>query len=207
MPHEIASIELVRRAQAGEPEALDRLFERYYPRVRAIVRTRLGQELRAALESQDLIQETFLAAVEGFDRFELHGEASLVNWLARLAETQIRDAARRGAAAKRDRRRERALEALRASWSSGRLAFAPAISVELPPALVADEEEQALVEAGVAELEAEGREVMLLRHWVGASWREIAAELGLATERAARVAHARALIDLGLRLRRQGLRE
>ena len=65
------SVFLVRQAQDGDLEALGRLFERYYDRVRKIVRARLGRNLRAAVDSVDVMQDTFVAAVQAFDRFEM----------------------------------------------------------------------------------------------------------------------------------------
>src|SRR6185436_18440399 len=95
------TLDLLRRAQQGERPALERLLERYYERVRRIVRLRLGPSLRRRLESGDILQETFLAAVRNFARFELRDEGSFINWLAVLAENQIRDAADHHGAQKR----------------------------------------------------------------------------------------------------------
>jgi DNA-directed RNA polymerase specialized sigma24 family protein len=77
--------------------------------------------------------------------------------------------------------------------------------VDRPPELAGRDEEPALVEAAIAVLGERPRALVLLRHYAGAPWREIAAELDFATERAARVAHATALIELGAALRRRGL--
>ncbi len=80
------SIELVRRAQGGELEALDRLFERYYQRVHAIVRIRLGDELRRNLESGDVLHEALIEAIRSFHQFDARDEASLIHWLAKIVE-------------------------------------------------------------------------------------------------------------------------
>src|SRR6188508_1792771 len=104
------SIELVRRAQRGDRDSLDRLFDRYYARVRGVVRVRLGERLREFLESGDIVQETFAQALASFDRFEVRDEARLLDWLARLAENRIRDAAKVRATQKRDPARVQALD-------------------------------------------------------------------------------------------------
>ena len=57
------SFELIRRAQNGEEPAYDRLFERYYERVHAIVRKRLGPALRGDVESLDIVQDAMVDAV------------------------------------------------------------------------------------------------------------------------------------------------
>ena len=72
-------LDLIRRAQAGEHEALELVFARYYAPVRAYVSRRLGPILRLEVESLDIMQETFLIAVEQFDRFLKAWIAARVN--------------------------------------------------------------------------------------------------------------------------------
>ena len=55
---------LVRRAKSGEQAALGELFARYYPRVRKIVRLRLGEHLLGVVDATDILQETFVAAIK-----------------------------------------------------------------------------------------------------------------------------------------------
>ena len=58
------SLDLVRSAQEGDSDALNLLFERYYERVRRVVRMRLGRKLRQEMDSGDILQETFMAAAK-----------------------------------------------------------------------------------------------------------------------------------------------
>jgi RNA polymerase sigma-70 factor, ECF subfamily len=85
------SIILVKKAKAGDEEALNDLFRRYYPRVLQIVRLRLGPALRARLESQDIVQDAFARAVAGFDRFEMREESAFIHWLSEIVRNSIRD--------------------------------------------------------------------------------------------------------------------
>lgn len=86
---------LARRARKGDRQALNRLLERHQERVYRIVRIRMGARLRAALEPSDIVQETFLVAARRIGDFEPRGRDSVVQWLARIAEHQIHDAADR----------------------------------------------------------------------------------------------------------------
>ncbi|MEM7308221.1 MAG: sigma-70 family RNA polymerase sigma factor [Planctomycetota bacterium] len=198
------SIELVRRAQDGELDALNALFGRYYERVRRVVRARLGARLRAQLDSGDILQETFVSAVRSFPSFERRDEASLIHWLARIAERQVNAAADRLGAAKRDPGMERALEHVRASLSSGDLRLEPAADVPLPPEQAARAELVQRVEECLAELKEEYREVILLRTYAGASWETVAALMGRASANACRMLHTRALVELAARVRGPG---
>ncbi len=200
------SLELVRSAQGGDHDALNRLFERYYERVRRVVRMRLGKHLRAALESGDILQETFAVAVKNLDTFEMRDEASLINWLSKLAERQIIAAADYHGAKKRDRRREVALTTPQSSEMSGEFRLEFAADTPLPDQCAADGEESALMEACLHELEEEYRELVILRHYVGASWETVAELTHRPSPDAARMMHARAMIELGKLLKDRGAR-
>lgn len=186
------TFELVQRAQGGERSALDRLFARYYDRVRAIVRVRMGAHVRSLCDSGDILQETFAVAVRNFDRFEMQHEGALVNWLAKLAQRQITDAVDRADADKRDRRRERPIDA--AQPDGPRLELVSAAPG--PAELLASDEDRLLVEHCLAELAPEHSELILLRNYADMSWREIAEETGRPSADAARMAHTTALLAL-----------
>src|SRR6185295_15062539 len=96
-----ASLGLVARAQAGDADAKERLFARYYPRVFRVVRARMGVGLRALEAPEDIVQNTFLAALSALERFAAREDAALIDWFARLTENQLRDAAKYHGALKR----------------------------------------------------------------------------------------------------------
>ena len=98
--------DLVRDAVAGRPEAVDALYARVAPRVLTYVRMRMGQSLRARMDSRDILQATLLKSFERFGEFQGSGKPALMAWLARIAEREILDRAdyhqraRRSAAAR-----------------------------------------------------------------------------------------------------------
>lgn len=85
--------ELVARAKTGDREAFDRLLGRFRNRLERAVRSRLGPELRAKLEVEDILQETALRALRSIARFEWRDEESFFRWLAGIAEHVLRDEA------------------------------------------------------------------------------------------------------------------
>ena len=198
------SIELVNRAQADDQEAVNRLFQRYYERIRMIVRMRMGRRMRSYMESGDILQETFMAALRGFDRFEVKDEKSFIHWLAKIAENQIRGAAEYNHAQKRDRRRDQALEGLRSSVSSGVLRMdPPAMNQDIVEALGVREDLEDVLSCA-ADLPDDQREVLSLRllEYGDNRWDEIAQALGGISPDAARMRYGRAVTAL-LRIRRQ----
>jgi RNA polymerase sigma-70 factor (ECF subfamily) len=196
------SIDLVRRAQDGDRQALDELFGRYYGRVRRNVRSRLGPHLRNFLESGDILQETFAAAVNAFDRFEMRDEASLIHWLSRIAQHQINAAADYHTALKRDRRRDVALHVRRTPEESSIL-LEPEAAPEDPLDELVHDEDVGHVERCLAELRPEYRTAIVEHDYHGCSWDELARRLGSPTPNAARMVYARAVAEL-TRLVRKG---
>jgi RNA polymerase sigma factor (sigma-70 family) len=199
------SIELVRRAQGGDRGALDRLFDRYYARVRGVVRVRLGEPLREFLESGDIVQETFAQALSSFDRFEVRDEARFLDWLSRLAENRIRDAAKLRGALKRDPSRAVALDDSRSGADSNSNGPMPTSPEPDPEDLAARGEEAGILDVCVASLDFRQREIVLQRNYLGATWPAIAEDFGYPNEQAARAAHAKATLELCLRLRARGV--
>ncbi len=199
------SLDLVLRAQGGDRASLDRLIERYRERVLKIVRLRLGTKLREQVDSEDILQETFITAVRKLESFEMREEASLIHWLARLAERQIIAAADFHGARKRDHGRNVSLSgSVRGDAASGTQVFF-ATDTTQPLARLARAEEGRIVEDCLARLAEEYRELILLRNYAGASWETVAEETGRPSPAAARMMHARAMVELGKLVREAGL--
>jgi RNA polymerase sigma-70 factor (subfamily 1) len=198
------SVDLVHRAQTGDREALNRLFTRYYDRVQRIVRARLGSKLREKVDSGDILQDTFGAAVAAFDRFEMRDHASFIRWLATLAERQINAAADYHGAQKRDRRREVPLPVVDPGMSSEDMRFDPTGREPTPLDKLTRAETTALVDACVHELAEEYREIILWRKNAGADWETVAEKTGRPSAAAARMMHARALFELQKLLKHKG---
>ena len=77
----------------GSPEALGELYERCGGRLLAFIRLRMGRDLRARVESRDILQATLLKSFQRLSQFEGGDGASLMAWLVRIAENEIRDQA------------------------------------------------------------------------------------------------------------------
>ena len=86
---------LVAKAQAGDRDAFDGLVARYWGRVVSLIRRRLGPELAAHTEPDDLAQEVFLRAYSSIARFRWSGDAAFFRWLSTIARHVILEAARR----------------------------------------------------------------------------------------------------------------
>ncbi len=74
----VAETALLRRVQAGDAEAADQLVRQYLPRAFAVAYRILGHRE----DAEDLVQEAFVAALKGIDRFELG--RPFAPWLYRI---------------------------------------------------------------------------------------------------------------------------
>ena len=180
--------DLVRDAVAGRPEAVDALYARVAPRVLSYVRMRMGQSLRARMDSRDILQATLLKSFEHFAEFQGSGKPALMAWLARIAEREILDRADYHQRARRSAEREAPL--------SGEDLEARVTSVL--SSMIRDERAERLEEA-MEGLSDAHREIILLRKFQELPFREIAGRLGK-SEDACRMLLARALSALTLRL-------
>lgn len=198
------TLELVRQAQAGDQDALSRLFQRYYDRLRRCVRVRLGSRLRARMDTEDILQPAFAKAFEKFDRFEMRHEGSLLHWLAEIAERQLHDALDRVNAKKRTAPGgERSLDD-EGDSGSGTAVQVPSDATG-PLEKTSRSERETAVEECLEQLPEHYRMIIVLRDYDGLEWREIAAILQKNTESAAREQHSRALLELAKLLRRRGI--
>jgi len=192
------SLELLRRGRDGDRPALDALILRYQDRVRRVVSIRMGRQFAGLLDAHDLAQDTWLAALRGLNGFQPHDHASIIQWLTRIAENQVLDAADRVHAQKRDRRREVADVA--AFGSSSGAAAAPGPS---PSQAASGRELTALYDACVAELPESWREVVLLKEYTLLGWQEICDQLGRANVHATQELYRRAQLRLGEMLKQR----
>jgi RNA polymerase sigma-70 factor (ECF subfamily) len=87
--------DLFARARGGEREAFDALIEMTRDPLRAAVGQRMGARLRKTLEVDDVLQETYVRALQAFSGIRWQGLAGFQRWLAAIAEHLIIDSARR----------------------------------------------------------------------------------------------------------------
>lgn len=193
LPSPGASLELLAQAKGGDRAALEELIRRYQDRLQRVVRIQLGASaLRRHVDSMDIVQSTFRAALPRILDLEIRGPASLLQWLATLATNQIRDTARHHRAGKRDMGREVAID------DADEHALPASAELPLERALLAEVRE--LLDDAVAALPDDQRRAVILRDYCGEDWPRIAADLGREIG-AARQLHQRAWIRLRSALR------
>src|SRR3954452_19292324 len=95
---------LLEQARGGDVEALGRLLESYRNYLGLLARSLAGPGRRGRLDHSDLVQEAFLHARRGFDRFRGGSEPELVAWLRRILAGVLANQLKRDRTQGRDRR-------------------------------------------------------------------------------------------------------
>ena len=198
------SVVLLQRYQDGEEAALNELLERYHPRVLRIVNARLGSKLRGKVDVDDIAQGTLMRAMQALKDFEVREDASLIYFMAKLAENEIRHMAEHFGAQKRDMLREEGLE-LQGANADDSVFDQPLVSDSTSPGSKVERREMAkIVDECLSELNEDQREVILLRDYAGGSWKLVAESLGRPSPEAAMQLYQRARIALAARVQRRG---
>ena len=152
-------------------------WQRYRDYLALLARLQMPARLRAKVDASDVVQQTLLEAHQAGVRLAEMDESGRRAYLRRALANNLADLARRFGAEARDVNRERSLEAV-VQESSARLANWLAAEQSSPSQHAAREEElRALIQA-LAQIPADQRLAVEMKHLQGCSVAEIAAALG-----------------------------
>lgn len=154
----MTDLELLAAWREGDDAAGNDLFDRHFKSVVRFVKNKL----RDTVEVEDVVQRTFLACVEGRDRFE--GRSSFKTYLFAVAHNIVIE-------------HFRARAPVHVAFDSSTSAVA-----DLDPSpsmLVAEREEQRLVIAGLRQIPLNYQVVLELFYWERLTGAEIAEALGI----------------------------
>jgi RNA polymerase sigma-70 factor (ECF subfamily) len=186
---------LVMLAQGGDEAALNQLCRIYGARVLWLVRLRMGKELRAKLESVDLVQDVLMSALRDIGTFTYKDEGDFLRWLARITENRLRDQIEKLHAQKRDIRKEVPCDGRDLSGDDGPTLNWQPITVTTPSAIISRQEEYEKLQSALDALKPEYRDVIVLAKIDGLSHKEVGDKLGKSSD-AVRMLLARAMTVL-----------
>src|SRR5215471_14417302 len=107
MAGENSPSELLQRAAAGDPQALNELFGLYRDRLRAMVRLRLNRRLQGRVDPSDVLQEAYLEVCEELPEYLRDPPLPFFLWLRHITAQKLIVAHRRHLGARmRDAGRE-----------------------------------------------------------------------------------------------------
>ncbi len=170
----------ISRAREGDRAAFDDIVREHEVAVRALITGELGDLLKARVEVEDLVQESFLRGFQAIAQFQGATGAELRSWLLTIARRAVMERGRRLATQKADARREVPLGDLQ-SDSAG-TPHAPVAGLESPsptPSRVVRREERygRLMEA-IDQLSPDHRQAIVLARLQGLPVKEVARRMG-----------------------------
>ena len=173
--------DLLRRAGAGDSQALAELFNRYRDRLRRMVHLRLDRRLQGRLDPSDVLQDAFLDYSRRFSEYTANPTLPFYLWLRMLTGQRLIDLHRHHLGAKmRDAGQEVSLyrgalpQASSVSLAAqllGRITSASLAAIRA--------ETQLRVQEALNSMDPLDREVLTLRHFEMLSNEETAQVLGI----------------------------
>lgn len=169
---------LLEQHRAGDAAALNALYGRYSTRVLAIVRTRLGAELRQRVQSLDIVQEAMLDSLKNLEKFDYASEGAFLKWLTTIVENNIRDQHDYHKAARRNMGKESPLENPRSVGSAIPLEIPDQSGLPTASRVMMLSEDMLRLEQALDRLPAETRELIIAVKLEGRTYQELADETG-----------------------------
>jgi RNA polymerase sigma-70 factor (ECF subfamily) len=185
---------LLEGARRGDAEAIERLLAVHREPLRRTIGLRLDPALAARVDASDIVQDVLLEAHRRLPDYLKNPAMPFHLWLRHIAKDHIIDAHRRHRQAQRRSldREQPIVPAVLADRSSYELA-GQLLDPELTPASEAMRRElQRRLDAAIVELDADDREIILLRHREQLANQDVARALGL-SEAAASMRYLRAV--------------
>lgn len=166
--------QLLARVRAGDRVAADKLLERYRSYYRVIAQRSLVGRIGRRLDPSDVIQATYIDALQKVDQFRGTTEGEFIGWVKAILKNNLHDAAREHSAQQRDLDREwyfdNESETVAIQWIDDSDQTTPASRV------IRGERAMALLEV-MQKLTPDQRRVIELRHLQGLKIAEIAVEM------------------------------
>ena len=168
--------ELIRRARAGDREALGELLEQHRAYLRVLTDRQFDTGLGQRLDASDVVQQTLLQAHRALGDFRGRTDAEMAAWLRQILARNLAHAVRDFSRDKRSINRERALEEA-VNASSARLE-AWLAAEQSSPSQKAQRNEQVLQLCDALDkLPESQREAAQLHYWQDCTLAEIAEQM------------------------------
>ena len=185
-PSEPLSAKLLRRALAGESDALSQLLSRYMPQLQRWAHRRVPDWARNGVDTGDLVQDALLDTFRNFKSFVPEREDALLRYLRRTLVNRVRDQFRYAAR----------------HPTPGELNDALVDSGASPLKVTMDRENRRRYRAALKRLRTTDRDAIVGCIELGYTYEQLALVLKKSTPEAARIAVRRALLRLEAEMRR-----
>jgi RNA polymerase sigma-70 factor (ECF subfamily) len=175
---QVAENELINAAVTGDRLATGRLLLSHAPALSRFIAGRLPPDVAAIASAEDVLQDTFIAAIRDIRKFRTRENGSFRGWLTTIAEHQVFCALDRLRAQKRGGKRIHARPPVGHASSLINLVEQLSDSDNRASSQAAQREAVQAVQVGLASLPESQRNAIRIRHLDGKSVAATADELG-----------------------------
>ncbi len=183
---------LCARASGGDEEAVAALLASHHARLIGFARRKVGVDWSGKIEPEDLVQEAYGEAFAKIGEFSPEGDDAFYRWVSKIVDHRFIDQVRKFRSQKRDAKREiRGGDAARASRADALLGQVEGAE-RTASAVMRREDAIGAMMACLARLPEDYRQVVTRVYLDGATFAEVAEEMGR-TEDALRRLAGRAL--------------
>jgi RNA polymerase sigma-70 factor, ECF subfamily len=168
---------LLRRARAGDTEALGGLLALYRDYLKLLAKLQIDGRLRRKLDASDVVQDALLMAHRNFGQFRGTSEYELLAWLRQILATSMAVVMRHYFGTKQ-RRMDLERELSRELDDASRVLNVQLVQKSTPSSAAMEREEGVVLANALARLPKHYREVLVLRHLEGLSMAEVAERMG-----------------------------
>src|SRR5918911_803275 len=191
------TVDLLLRARAGEPQAVNEIFARYRERLRRMVEVRLDHRLQARVDASDVVQDAYVEVVTRLGEYLRDPRLPLFLWLRLVVGERLLKLHRHHLGTQmRDAGREVSLYRGALPQASSAALAAQLLGRHTSPTQAALRAERLLrLQEALNALDPVDREILSLRHFEELTAAEAARVLGIA-ESAAAKRYFRALMRL-----------
>jgi RNA polymerase sigma-70 factor (ECF subfamily) len=170
--------EILARVKKGDALALGEYLDEHRGQLLAYIEGNMSAELRRKLESQDVLQEVSISALQSLAEIDLADRDPFL-WLCQLAHRRIIDSHRRFIASqKRSAKREVPQKNPAAETGQGDFFDKLVVTMTTPSAAFSRNERHMRLEQAVAKLPDDAREALRLRYVENLPSKEVAERLG-----------------------------
>lgn len=177
MASELDISELISASRAGDPKAKAELLGAFRDYLRLLANLHVRPLMQAKFDESDIVQETCIQAIEGFDQFRGTNEQQFAAWLRQILANRGAWMARKFQTEKRDARLEQNLKQ-QIDQSSMDVSSLVPDRFASPSKVAMGRERVVILAEAIQQLGAEQKDVLILRGLQGKSIPEVAKLLG-----------------------------
>jgi RNA polymerase sigma-70 factor (ECF subfamily) len=183
MQQATSTFALIDRIRNGDSAAFSPLFEEYRRRLAVLAHYRIAPELRARIETDDVLQEVFARAFHDIGNFSYREPGAFLRWLSRIMDHVIADMARF------EGRQKRRAEAIVRFRSDSNPEGPDPVDTRTPTKLLAEKEDLLALLEKLNSLPNDYRDVIIWTKIECLSTGEVAERLGKSREATALLLH------------------